>query len=283
MNSISEEEESNILKNATSSFIHGIEHLLRYKNGEKNIKFSILHTFNAVELILKAYLGIINEALLWEKVDKKSNRSASISTLLKRMEQFSQVQFSEKLRNDIEELRKKRNEIEHKKFILENEKENVKLLINVIYELLIFCNKNVHSNLKENLTEEIKNELDNVRSEFDIEFKDVLNKVKMLKEKSFKVKECPDCLNKTLPYKKINSRIKCFYCNAEFIVIECNSCNELLIKRENEGGNLFCGALCENCVDITMEEAEDYNNKMVEEDDAEYSEKLKKFPLENYK
>ncbi len=95
-NKLSEAERIEIIKNAISSFEHGIEHLINWVN-EKNIKFSILHIFNALELITKAHLGTINEALLWPDVDKKNNKSADISILIKRMNQFSIKRFNENL------------------------------------------------------------------------------------------------------------------------------------------------------------------------------------------
>ena len=113
----STQEKEVILKNAVTSFVHGIEHLLDYKI-EKNIKFSILHTFNAVELLLKAYIGSNNKVLLQPNIDKNSDKNADISILLERMENFSAVQFNDDLMKGIEVLRNKRNEIEHKKFIL---------------------------------------------------------------------------------------------------------------------------------------------------------------------
>ena len=64
-----DEEKGIILKNAESSFVHGVEHLCKYQE-ERNIKFAILHIFNTVELLVKAYLGWTNKALLQRDIDK---------------------------------------------------------------------------------------------------------------------------------------------------------------------------------------------------------------------
>ena len=89
MKKLNEKEKEEIISNSISSFEHGIEHLLMIGGEKENsLKFSILHIFHALELIVKAHLGEINEALLWEKIDNRSEKTADISLLIKRRINF---------------------------------------------------------------------------------------------------------------------------------------------------------------------------------------------------
>jgi|GEM_PF-1507718 len=131
-----------LLKNAFSSFEHGVEHLVDGVN-EKNIKFSILHIFNAIELIIKYYLLDENEVLILTNIDDKNylkndnikdddQSTADIRTLLLRMNRFSDYVFTDDFLENIEKLRKKRNLIEHKKFVIEDEKDILKILFFIV-------------------------------------------------------------------------------------------------------------------------------------------------------
>lgn len=289
MNIISSEEKDNILENAVSSYIHGVEHLVNYKNGNDNIKFSILHIFNSVELILKAYLGSINNALLEEKIDDfkigggKTNKdkTAGVSILLTRMKIFSDVQFDIDLITEINKLRTERNDIEHKKFILEDENEIIETLINVIYGMRIFCDKNVSPIFKYKFPDTLRDKLDNTREVFDIEFKMAIEKVKELNEKGYKSAECPYCLNRTVAYEDKKCRVDCVYCKEEIMILECYTCGNILSPIKQEEFSPMTEYRCDECL---YREYGDYDKKadeyFADRYDKELEEMMEEYPKE---
>jgi len=282
---LTESDSKDMKHNAVTSFAHGIEHLLKYKNGEDNIKFAILHIFNAVELFIKVYLGDINEALLLEDIDKKkgSGKFADISLLLKRMGQFSDVQFDPGLRDDIESLRIKRNDVEHKKFVLENENVLMVTLTHVVAELIEFANRNLGGIAEKELSEELILRFNNeVRMVFDVdhrkraeELNAAMERAEEFKKKGYRVAACPHCGNRTLAWRKL-SQIKCFYCNEKSTVVNCPNCDSPLVSGRpdviiNGWGPID---LCDKCV---QELSEDASADRVE------AEVATDYPVEEYK
>ncbi|OGY52464.1 MAG: hypothetical protein A2951_02535 [Candidatus Buchananbacteria bacterium RIFCSPLOWO2_01_FULL_56_15] len=226
----STQEKEVILKNAVTSFVHGIEHLLDYKI-EKNIKFSILHTFNAVELLLKAYIGSNNKVLLQPNIDKNSDKNADISILLERMENFSAVQFNDDLMKGIEVLRNKRNEIEHKKFILTDKhdaKDVMIILVRVVSGLITFSHEYLAKDLTRELPCELESRFNDLRLKFDVKFR---VSIERLKEKGVEVEmQCTKCFNITVPFLEKECKVQCFYCNELHYILRCISCKKFEVS-----------------------------------------------------
>src|SRR3989344_374885 len=229
INIYNEEEKMEILRNAHTSFVHGIHHLSEYSNGEINIKFTILHIFNTIELLTKAYLGSINLNLLKIKIDDGKYSDGSITvgieTLLKRMKNFSEIVFTEDLRGKIEILRKKRNEIEHKKFILENEENLLITICEIINGLMVFSKNHIYFDIAPDLLNNTKLKFHDTRIKIDRRYAEAIKDANDFKSKGYLLVECPDCLNLTVPYKK-ESGVECFMCNQVFYVHKCHNCPE---------------------------------------------------------
>lgn len=281
INSLSLEEKNNILKNARSSFVHGIEHLVKYESDEKHIKFAILHIFHTVELITKAYLGEVNSALLRPNIDQKSSKTADISTLINRMTEFSKVQFSPELINKIEKLRYERNKIEHKEFILDNERKMLQILFDVICQLMIFSKENLNADLRLDLSSKLKDKLDKMRLELDPMLKKALESMdKAKREKpNIQTTECPYCLNKTIAYYR-ESRVKCFYCHKELFVLYCKQCDKLYLSKDTEDW-VITGGICPDCYYKGLGDFEPKDDK--EEWDRAIKELEESLPEENFK
>jgi len=237
--------------------VHGIEHLVKYANDKKHIKFAILHTFHAVELITKAHLGEVNIALLRPNIDQENSKTADMHTLIKRMTEFSEVQFSQELISKIEKLRIKRNEIEHKKFILENEKEILEILFDVIYQLMVFSKENLKEDLRLGLSPKLKDKLDKIRLELDPRLKKAVENIDKIKREkpNIQIAECPYCLNETVAYYK-ESRVKCFYCQKELFVLRCARCNKLYLTKDIEE-EAIRGKICPDCYHEELDDSEE--------------------------
>lgn len=94
-------------QNAMDSLEHGVEHFV---NEEKptDLKYTILHTFHAVELFLKARLAKVNPQLIFTR----NHYTVDYRTLIDRLENAG-VNLSEQNRHDLDALRGIRNSIEH--------------------------------------------------------------------------------------------------------------------------------------------------------------------------
>lgn len=231
-------EKDQILSNAISSFAHGIEHLVNYRM-EKNIKFSVLHIFNALELLVKAYIGSNNIVLLRPNIDKSSEKIADISLLIERMKTCSSVEFDENLIKDVDILRNRRNEIEHKKFKLEDKdiEEIMTILVRIASELKVFSHKNLAKDLRQELPSELETEFNNLRLQFDDKFKYAEER---MKERGVVDRaQCTNCFNFTVPFLNRECEVPCFYCNAPQYILKCYNCEEFHLNNYAED-RFFC-------------------------------------------
>ena len=277
----SKEEKTEILSNAYTSFAHGVDHFseyAEYAGGEKNIKFAILHIFNTIELLVKAYLGSINLYLLKERIDDgkaygDEQKTAGITILLDRMKKFSDVDFETKLREKVEILRKKRNEIEHKKFIFENESDLLILMCDIINGLIVFSKNHIYFDILPDLLDaSTKLKFHKARIKLDRNYDKIIKEVESLKHKGYLVIECPSCLNITLPYKR-ESKAMCFICNENFYIQKCHSCSNLCTDVQNGQG------ICNEC---TIKEGKSIINAF-SSFEREEQDKRESLPKEDYK
>jgi len=262
------EQKNEILRNADVSFDHGIDHFSEYADGEKNIKFAVLHIFNTIELLTKAYLGSINLNLLKEKIDdgvyNDKSKMPGIKVLLDRMNKFSDVDFGEELREKIEILRIKRNEIEHKRFVSKDEDGLLILMCEIINGLFVFSKNHMDFDICPELLSNAKVKFHNTRIKLDENYARVIKEVGFWKSKGYVITECPSCLNLTVPYKK-KSKVKCFMCNEFFYVHKCYNCqNNLCLDIQNGQG------ICDECTNkgiesvgkaFSISEKEDQNSR----------------------
>ncbi len=243
-NKFAKEQAEEITKNAVTSFVHGIQHLVQYKDGGRNIKFAILHVFNAVELFVKAYLGQENKYLLQEKIDneKLSDKAASITVLLQRMRIFSEVSVEKILEKQIEDLRGMRNDIEHKRFVLKDSSATMKTLFDVVYGLRYFTKIHLYNELLENCGDKLIDELNTVRQEIFPEISRIIEKTDNFRQKGIKIAKCPHCLIETIPF-ETESIVDCLYCKRMIVVGRCDWCKKISVwpyPEEGKGELLLC-------------------------------------------
>lgn len=103
-------------ENAKDSLIHGIEHFTADKR-QTDLKYAVLHTFQAIELFLKARLAKEHFTLVYESPEKTGDNSKTVNfhTLLNRLDAVG-VKLSEETREDLFELQKYRNKLQHHRF-----------------------------------------------------------------------------------------------------------------------------------------------------------------------
>lgn len=269
-------ERNELLQNAYSSFTHGVHHFSEFENDDNNVKFAIVHIFNTIELLVKAYLGSENLHLLLRNIEdsySSTKPTADISTLLRRMQIFSNANFDDDLQKKITELRINRNDIEHKKFVLESEEKTLLLLCEVINGLIVFSYNHVGLDICADLIAGTKKKFDNTRMKIDTKFVSDIERVDEYKKKSYTIGVCPYCLNTAVPYQN-ESVAKCFICDSDVSVHKCHECSKVFIYRGN-GVPMFCD-LCKEGF------SGDYILRVHESEPPDPWEEFDNLPRENY-
>lgn len=139
--------------NAIDSLIHAVEHFLdEDEDRPTNVKYAILHVFHAVELFLKAKLASINPDLIFDKPKKDGTQyTIGLDKAIKCIEEQGVV-LSELDKENLDILRKVRNEIEHYKF-LGNRKQVKEYVGRAMYFLESFLQQELGIILKKELDE----------------------------------------------------------------------------------------------------------------------------------
>lgn len=135
--------------NAIDSLTHAVEHFLDEER-TTNLKYAILHVFHAVELFLKARLAIIDSDLIFDKPKKDGSQfTINVGEARKRLEQQG-ILLSNKEKDNLNNLQKFRNEIEHYQFS-GNREEVEKYVGGAMYFLEGFLEKELEISLKQEL------------------------------------------------------------------------------------------------------------------------------------
>jgi hypothetical protein len=155
----------------------------------------------------------------------------------------------------------KRNEIEHKKFIIGDEKELMLLLFYIIEEIVIFShNAFIFDDIGRNFIKKWKDEYVEsymeIKAKFDDDFKKIIERIKSIKEKNkIELMLCYKCFLKTIPYKNEIGKIKCLNCGIELYGIECDTCKNIFFINENDD-QYFMFNRCGHCEMMSPEEEE---------------------------
>lgn len=226
-----------IKENAFSSLIHGIDHYLQYhtyRHTTDNLKFAIVHTFNAVELFLKARLAIAHPLLIYTKAEAEINNNAytvDFKALIGRLNNIG-VNFTKDNIEDLKTLQKIRNSLEHHK--ISEDSEDVELYIGRAAK---FLDKYLKSELKIILKRKIPSATYKVLFSSICSYSEKLKKIKdeieklisKKKERKYYIEYCSVCGNRTVvipdPTAK-DSSIHCFFCKQKFNQLNCKSCGK---------------------------------------------------------
>ena len=110
----------NLLENAKSSLHHAVLHLSDKKIiTVDDYKYAIRDVVHAIELLFKEKLKRVHPAFMWRDVDKYPNEEAytvTIDEAKNRLAKIANVNFTQKHKENIESIKKLRNEIEHYEF-----------------------------------------------------------------------------------------------------------------------------------------------------------------------
>lgn len=246
-------------QNAMDSLEHGVEHFV---NEEKptDLKYTILHTFHAVELFLKARLAKVNPQLIFTR----NHYTVDYRTLIDRLENAG-VNLSEQNRQDLDALRVIRNSIEHYQF-QGNRRDIEHYLGRAMYFLDSFLQHELGINLEEQLDEDTYRTLSEALYSYKERLEKAEERVKKvcdeMERDAFLEKipylcerlRCEECGEETVLIPDPTStddKVHCFFCEARFFVESCVRCGSYMLsslhshlKKDRDEPNI-----CEYCWD----------------------------------
>lgn len=251
--------ELNLEQNAMDSLVHGVEHFV---NEEKpsDLKYTILHTFHAVELFLKARLAKVNPQLIFIR----NHHTVDYRTLIDRLENAG-VNLSEQHRRDLDTLRGIRNSIEHHQ--INESRSNIEhYLGRAMYFLDSFLQRELEINLEEQLDEGTYRTLSEALYLYKERLERAKERIKQICQEMqrsarieeipylYELRRCEECGEETIiiPDSTSNdNKVHCFFCEARFFVETCERCSSYMLtslhshlKNDRDEPNI-----CEYCWD----------------------------------
>jgi hypothetical protein len=143
-------------ENALDSLVHGVEHFLADEK-DTDLKYTVLHVFHAAELFLKARIAQVDQSLIYKDPKKTGEDDQTIGFFdaKKRLVQAG-VCLSEKDFDNLNELRRVRNRIEH--YRITGSRDEIEQYVGRAMDFLdIFLRKELGISLKDALDELDKN------------------------------------------------------------------------------------------------------------------------------
>lgn len=228
------------------------------------IKYSILHLHAGVELILKKLLMDEHWSLIFQNVDKADKKqldtgdfiSVSSKTAIDRLNNICGISLDKRALESLEDLRKKRNIIEHYAF-----HSNEVALKSIVSEVLIVVLNLVEEYISHDKIKGLaKENLQDIR-EKSLKFKEFTEKkIQSLQPKlgklgkEFEILTCPNCFQETFVLDENFECLFCKYSDSPEKVVSLYIENVLKISRfyeESEGG-YFPLEDCPDCENHTL-------------------------------
>ena len=231
----------NLIENAADSLVHALEHIGPVeKGGISDWKRVIRDLAHVIELLFKERLRAVHPAFVYADVDKYPSANpltVSSERALKRLTSIANVSLSEQDAKFVEQIRKKRNEIEHFEFTI-TDKEGRILVGHTLSFILEFAFSELSLNWHD---EHLDHGKWDVLKEYAEYYQRHLAKVEaQIKREETFVFNCPSCQNKTFGVEQA----KCMLCNYEEGVLECNCCKEPYLYSDVEYED---AGLCRKC------------------------------------
>lgn len=192
---------SSLLENALDYFLSAAEYA--GNDDLRSLKYALLHSVASVELALKARLFKEHWSLIFADVDKADEsalsggdfRSADFQTVIDRLKRIATVQISKPDLEDLSELRKLRNCIQH--FALTIKKPQASSLIAKGFNFLVnFCDQELPEVIRE--FDDVMQEIRGLLHEVDEYVVVRLQSIKTQLDEAEYLFTCPECRQDTL-------------------------------------------------------------------------------------
>lgn len=240
---------SEILENALDSLRMGLRHHLDRLLENKD-KWAILELFHCIELILKERLYLEHPLLIYRTIEQPVNddsRTVSLAEALARLENAN-VLVDKEYRGILLNLQRRRNRIEHHRFVSDKSHEYV--LAKAIKFIRDFLETELDTDIEAELPPE---QLADAR-ELLFSYEELVNRAKAevtgeirkyppKDQLDFDVAECPKCWNETLLVRPDDRGVGyCYFCNGEVYVKQCERCGRYFSPE-----SLADSEVCEDC------------------------------------
>jgi hypothetical protein len=238
--------------------------VINTNSNNKRLKYAVIHLCSGIELILKEVVRKKDWRLLFpmpkeatqEQLQSGDFESVRFKKLIARLECECKVKFSEDDKKIIEELRLKRNKIEH--FKVDEKVSAVKSLCSKTLNFLIqFIDQNIDistvSPASKKYINNLPKELAKFNSFVSVRTQTIKPKYDKKVSDGIVVMKCPNCLQNTLFN---DSHLKCLFCyytnSPEILTLEIN-------RTFNSDKQLTIKA-CKKCTSTTLVQ---FENKII--------------------
>lgn len=217
-----QERKLQLLKNGLCFLLQSIEHFKCSENNkydtEKELKYSTLHLFSGIFLILKEKLKREHWSLLFADVNKADEQSllsgdfngVNFTDCQNRLSNIGSVNFTKEHKKTFSILRKKRNKIEH--FF---ESETLVSFKSTLAYGLDFAIEFIEKHLNSNLENDDKQNIEKIRMKcFELKrfVEEKMKKIRPKLDKQKVVVDCDKCNNKSVVPNEDNMKMECLFC-----------------------------------------------------------------------
>ncbi len=261
--------EFDLIENGLDFILSSLEPILNQKN-DGQLKYSILHISAGVELILKERLRQEHWTLIFDNPNSANEldmlsgdfQSVSLETSLLRLENVCKIQFTDRERSSLKELKKKRNKIEH--FQVNEIDAAIKSLVSRVLSA-IFSFVTEHFYYK-TFAPRTQGQIDDLRKKVKGFEEFTRLRLAQIKDEletaieNYEIVNCPKCYQETLP---VSNELQCLFCGftdsphkvAELYVENIQGYSRYL---ELKDGGHFPLDQCPNCYDESVVEIGDH-------------------------
>jgi predicted RNA-binding Zn-ribbon protein involved in translation (DUF1610 family) len=235
-----------LLDNAEDSLSHGIGNFLQRKEYPAAVKHAILYIHNSIELFLKERLVRAHPLLIYRNLDKPISDDSPTVGLPEAIQRLANLgaPLAEPEIRILLELQRRRNRIEHHKFVPEADHDTY--LGQALKFLHGYLPKHLGTSLEGLLPDEdvYREVLDEILS---YEERVRHAEEEAAKYESKQVVACPDCGESTLVVDSERGNY-CFYCLSDKDLEECGSCGRFVSASE-----IGQYDVCEDCLQSAIE------------------------------
>jgi len=238
--------------NAFSSLEHGMEHYLA--GSDADLKFTVLHVFHAVELLLKARLAEAHPLLVLQRPedDPVKGYTADYHVVLKRLKNLG-VELTADDAKNLEYLRTTRNSIEH--YQVQGNRQQIEDYVARAMKLLDgFVERELHIPLKERISPELYREMEHALYSYEERQKRI--RKLMAPDLPKKPKEqvehqtiiCDECGEEAIlvPDPRFyDGTVQCYSCNTQFFHWICDRCGTPILS--SKPGHERDMDICDDC------------------------------------
>ena len=227
----------------------------------KKLKYSIIHLCSGIELIFKEILRNKDWKLLFqepneaklEQLQSGDFESVKFNKLIARLECECKVKFQDDDKKLLDELRIKRNKIEH--FKMDEKVSAIKSICSKTLNLLIpFIDQNIDiskvSPAEKKYIHNLPKELAKFNSFVSIRNQLIQSRVDKKIADGITLLRCPNCLQKTLFN---DTHLKCLFCNYTDTPVNLTA----EINRTFNDNNSFATKTCIKCSSPTLVKSDD--------------------------